>query len=74
MFVSFTAHSGCISSILEVVGHREFMLATGAVIPVLVRAEKVAGPPPEMVVEPPMRAPKCVEDPKVGTVEVLAEA
>lgn len=40
-YVSLTAHSGAITSILEVVGHRRFALATGAVIPVLVSVEKV---------------------------------
>ncbi|KAJ5893982.1 phosphoglycerate mutase, partial [Penicillium taxi] len=40
-FVSVTSHSGEISSILRVVGHRTFSLKTGAVIPVLVRAEKI---------------------------------
>ncbi|KAJ5160339.1 phosphoglycerate mutase [Penicillium canariense] len=40
-FVSVTSHSGEISSILRVVGHRTFGLSTGAVIPVLVKAEKV---------------------------------
>ncbi|KAJ5664599.1 hypothetical protein N7462_011412 [Penicillium macrosclerotiorum] len=39
-FVSVTSHSGEISSILRVVGHRTFSLSTGAVIPVLVRAEQ----------------------------------
>ncbi|EPS32240.1 hypothetical protein PDE_07200 [Penicillium oxalicum 114-2] len=39
-FVSVTSHSGEISSILRVVGHRSFRLSTGAVIPVLVKAEK----------------------------------
>ncbi|KAJ5098854.1 hypothetical protein N7532_005855 [Penicillium argentinense] len=39
-FVSVTSHSGEISSILRVVGHRAFSLSTGAVIPVLVRAER----------------------------------
>jgi broad specificity phosphatase PhoE len=39
-FVSVTSHSGEISSILRVVGHRTFKLNTGAVIPVLVKAEK----------------------------------
>lgn len=38
-WVSITAHSGEIRSILRVLGHREFSLATGAVIPVLVKAE-----------------------------------
>ncbi|CAG7923200.1 unnamed protein product [Penicillium olsonii] len=40
-FVSITSHSGEISSILRVLGHRTFKLNTGAVIPVLVKAEKV---------------------------------
>ncbi|KAL8752976.1 MAG: hypothetical protein Q9184_005565 [Pyrenodesmia sp. 2 TL-2023] len=39
-FISFTSHSGAICSLLRVLGHREFRLATGAVIPVLVRAER----------------------------------
>lgn len=39
-YISLTAHSGAITSILEVVGHRRFPLATGAVIPVLVLVEK----------------------------------
>ncbi|KAJ5780766.1 hypothetical protein N7457_005926 [Penicillium paradoxum] len=39
-YISLTAHSGAITSILEVVGHRHFALATGAVIPVLVSVEK----------------------------------
>ena len=39
-FVSITSHSGEISSILRVLGHRTFSLNTGAVIPVLVKAEK----------------------------------
>jgi hypothetical protein len=45
VFVSMTAHSGAISSILQVVGHRQFPLATGGVIPLVVVAEK-EGPPP----------------------------
>lgn len=39
--MSVTAHSGEISSILRVVGHRSFSLKTGAVIPVLIKAQKV---------------------------------
>ena len=39
-FLSLTAHSGAITSILAVTGHRKFPLATGAVIPVVVKAEK----------------------------------
>lgn len=41
-YISLTAHSGAITSILEVLGHRRFPLATGAVIPVLVSVEKGA--------------------------------
>lgn len=40
-YISLTAHNGAITSILEVLGHRQFALMTGAVIPVLVRAEKL---------------------------------
>jgi len=38
-WISITSHSGEIRSILRVLGHREFSLSTGAVIPVLVKAE-----------------------------------
>ncbi|KNG88664.1 phosphoglycerate mutase family protein [Aspergillus nomiae NRRL 13137] len=57
--VSLTAHSGAITSVLAVVGHRRFPLMTGAVIPVLVRADRVEGPSPPVKVEPPTRAPVC---------------
>ncbi|KAJ5888547.1 hypothetical protein N7495_008588 [Penicillium taxi] len=42
IFLSLTAHSGAITSILEVIGHRKFQLQTGGVIPVVIRAEKVS--------------------------------
>lgn len=38
-YISFTTHSGSIASLLRVVGHREFRIPTGAVIPVLIKAE-----------------------------------
>ncbi|KAL4952622.1 histidine phosphatase superfamily [Aspergillus filifer] len=41
LIISITAHSGEITSILRVIGHQAFRLSTGAVIPVLVRAEEV---------------------------------
>ena len=41
MFVSVTSHSGEIASLLRVMGHREFGLRTGSVLPVLVRGEIV---------------------------------
>ncbi|KAL3423297.1 phosphoglycerate mutase [Phlyctema vagabunda] len=43
-FLSITTHSGETSSILRVVGHRTFKLSTGAVIPVLIKAEEIEGP------------------------------
>ena len=39
--ISLTSHSGAIASILRVVEHQHFQLQTGAVIPVLVKAERV---------------------------------
>ncbi|TIA26332.1 phosphoglycerate mutase-like protein [Aureobasidium pullulans] len=39
--VSITTHSGETSSLLRVLGHRAFSLVTGAVIPVLVKAETI---------------------------------
>ncbi|KAJ5925652.1 hypothetical protein N7454_008291 [Penicillium verhagenii] len=41
VFLSLTAHSGAITSILEIIGHREFPLQTGTVIPVVVQAERL---------------------------------
>lgn len=37
--ISITAHSGAISMLLHAVGHRKFVLGTGAVIPVLIKVE-----------------------------------
>ena len=39
--VSFTTHSGTITSLLRVLGHRPFRLVTGGVLPVLVKAERL---------------------------------
>ncbi|RMZ91445.1 hypothetical protein DV736_g1310, partial [Chaetothyriales sp. CBS 134916] len=38
-YISFTSHSGELASVLTVLGHRAFPLSTGAVIPVLVKAQ-----------------------------------
>ncbi|RDW76421.1 histidine phosphatase family protein [Aspergillus mulundensis] len=46
LVISITAHSGEISSILRVIGHQAFKLSTGAVIPVLIRAEEISEPQP----------------------------
>lgn len=39
-FVSVTSHSGTIRASLLALGHREFMIGTGGMIPVFVKAEK----------------------------------
>lgn len=44
-FISFTTHSGSIASLLRVIGHREFRVPTGAVIPVVIRAETIRSEP-----------------------------
>lgn len=36
-YLSLTAHSGAIVSVLEAIGHREFRLATGGVLPAVVK-------------------------------------
>ncbi|WEW60203.1 putative phosphoglycerate mutase pmu1 [Emydomyces testavorans] len=69
-FLSLTAHSEVITVILDVVGHRKFPLSTGAVIPVLIRAEKKPGKAPPRPVKPWTPAPKCTADP-TATPEML---
>ncbi|CAE6416868.1 unnamed protein product [Rhizoctonia solani] len=38
IFISITAHSGTIAAALRVLGHREYVLPTGGVIPVVIQA------------------------------------
>ncbi|KAL4925721.1 phosphoglycerate mutase family protein [Aspergillus undulatus] len=57
--ISLTAHSGAITSILSVVGHRKFAVETGGVIPLLVCGEKRGGRGEERVVEPWFGRPLC---------------
>jgi hypothetical protein len=42
-YITISAHSGTITSILAVIGHRDFGLKTGAVIPVVVKVERGDG-------------------------------
>jgi len=44
-YISITAHSGVISSLLRVVGHRRWPIETGGMIPVVVRAAPATAPP-----------------------------
>ncbi|EER37841.1 phosphoglycerate mutase [Histoplasma capsulatum H143] len=63
MYISLTAHSGAITSLLEVMGHRKFRLETGGVIPVLVRIvrRKGAADGSRGAVEPPQKVLECGE-------------
>lgn len=79
-FVSLTTHSGAITSILEVTGHRKFPLATGAVIPVVVKAEKIGRPAPPRHGSGPdpvvmSLAEKAAEDPVLeGLMKAVASS
>ncbi|KAF2133753.1 phosphoglycerate mutase-like protein [Dothidotthia symphoricarpi CBS 119687] len=59
VFLSLTAHSGAIASLLEVLGHRGFALETGGVIPVLVRGRRVEGERGVPPWEPSDSGPLC---------------
>lgn len=39
--LSLTSHSGAIASLMRVIGHREFRLGTGGMVPVLIKATKL---------------------------------
>ncbi|KAF5851060.1 hypothetical protein GGP41_010735 [Bipolaris sorokiniana] len=69
-YISITSHSGEISSLLRVLGHREFRLSTGAVIPVLLKVTTLNKRPPPTTtlpydpqktcaVPPAIRDPSC---------------
>lgn len=63
-YISVTAHSGVGSAILSAIGHRSFKLATGAIIPLVVRRESILGftPPTStfsISIGPSGTAPAC---------------
>jgi broad specificity phosphatase PhoE len=58
-FISLTSHSGAISAMLHVLGHRPFGLQTGGVIPVLVKVDMVEGQGPSTSIAPGIPAPTC---------------
>jgi hypothetical protein len=63
VYLSITSHSGEIASLLSVLGHRSFSLNTGAVIPVLVKAETIKGPSPTVTSQPGTPSPHCTSPP-----------
>ncbi|KAI9813280.1 MAG: hypothetical protein M1827_004222 [Pycnora praestabilis] len=62
-YISLTAHSGAIAAILRAVGHQRFSLRTGAVMPVLIKAETVPGNLPSKSTAPPKGASTCKTNP-----------
>ncbi|KAH8596523.1 phosphoglycerate mutase [Bisporella sp. PMI_857] len=66
-YISVSAHSGEISSILRVIGHRAFRLSTGQVIPVLVRQDIVEGTAPTTTIEPWTTISTCTTPPATST-------
>ena len=64
-YVSVTSHSGEIGSLLQVLGHRSFSLSTGAVIPVLVKAETLDEPTPTTASQAYTLLATCTSPPTV---------
>ncbi|KAK3068619.1 putative phosphoglycerate mutase pmu1 [Teratosphaeriaceae sp. CCFEE 6253] len=70
-WLSLTSHSGEIASLLRVLGHQAFSLSTGAVIPVLVKAEFLpSGPAPST---PPYTTSTHCAAPPVTSIASLAQ-
>ncbi|KAF2742362.1 phosphoglycerate mutase-like protein [Sporormia fimetaria CBS 119925] len=63
VFLSLTSHSGAITETLEAIGHRAFALETGGVIPVFIKAKKVAGEREQPPKEPSAGPPPCPSPP-----------
>ena len=40
IFISTTSHSGTIRSVINVVGHRNFTVSTGGMLPIVVKATR----------------------------------
>lgn len=62
-WLSFTTHSGEASSLLSVLNHIPFSLSTGAVIPILVKAETISGSAPVTTVLPYTSQVVCNQPP-----------
>ncbi len=73
-YISITSHSGEIASILQVIGHQPFSLSTGAVIPVLVKAEVDRGPAPSTALQNFTPLCTCTSPPAItATTSVCAD-
>lgn len=73
-WISVTSHSGEIASLLSVLGHRPFGLATGSIIPVLVRAQFLpASDAPATTVLPFTTSTWCHNGPPITSNASLAQ-
>ena len=63
LFISITSHSGEIAALLRVLGHRPFDLNTGAVIPVLEKAETASVEPTETTAPRWTTSAHCISPP-----------
>lgn len=73
-WISFTSHSGTIGTILQVLGHRTFSLATGSIIPVLVKAEYLpASSAPATTISPFTTSTWCHNGPPITSNASLAQ-
>lgn len=63
--VSITTHSGEGASLLRVLGHIAFSLNTGAIIPVLVKAETISSAPPATTTVPWQPSAWCTNGPPI---------
>ncbi|KAF1973031.1 phosphoglycerate mutase-like protein, partial [Bimuria novae-zelandiae CBS 107.79] len=64
-YISVTAHSGEIASLLRVLGHRVFSLKTGAAIPVLVKVTTLKGSGPATTTLPYAPQKTCAVPPTI---------
>jgi hypothetical protein len=62
-WISITSHSGEIATLLTVLGHRAFSLATGQAIPVLVRAERAYQAYPTATIQAWASQATCTQPP-----------
>ncbi|KAK2625307.1 hypothetical protein QTJ16_005676 [Diplocarpon rosae] len=63
VYISVSAHSGEIASVLRVLNHRPFPLGTGQAIPILIKAEKVPGKAPPLKDAPWHPVATCSQPP-----------
>ncbi|KAF2753434.1 phosphoglycerate mutase [Pseudovirgaria hyperparasitica] len=62
-FIAVSSHSGAIGSILRVIRHIPFGLVTGAVIPALVKVERIGGTAPTTTILGPTPGTTCTANP-----------